>query len=113
MMGRNKGSILQIISMLICTSLALKPATGSAGNEVDTIQLKNLFEPSQSQLRRETKGHIYIYDGLTDRLVNQAMDKQFDRIQNMMFVGTIVTDTQGEPAVDDHGDVIAEDDGCD
>ena len=113
MMGRNKGPILQITSMVICTSLALKPATGSAGNEVDKIQLKNLFEPSQSQLRRETKGHIYIYDGLTDRLVNQAMDKQFNRIQNMMFVGTIVTDTQGEPTVDDRGVVIVEDDGCD
>jgi hypothetical protein len=48
-----------------------------------------------------------------DSLVNQAMDKQFDRIQNMMFVGTIVTDVQGEPVVDDQGDVIAEDDGCD
>ena len=113
MTGLNKGSIPQITSMAICSSLALIPATGLASNKADTFQLKNLFEPSQSQLRRETKGHIYIYDGLTDRVVNQAMDKQFNRIQNMMFVGTIVTDKQGEPAVDDQGDVIAEDDGCD
>ena len=113
MTGRSKGSILQITSIAICSGLVLIPATGLASNKVDTIQLKNLFEPSQSQLQRETKGHIYIYDGLTDRLVNQAMDKQFDRIQNMMFVGTIVTDVQGEPVVDDQGDVIAEDDGCD
>ena len=113
MTKRNKGSILQITSMAICSSLALIPATGWADNIADTIQLKNLFEPSQPQLRREANGHIYIYDGLTDRVVNQAMDEQFSRIQNMMFVGTIVTDDQGEPAVDDQGEVIAEDDGCD
>ena len=113
MTGRNKGSILQITSIAICSSLALIPATGLAHNQIDTIQLKNLFVPSQSQLHRETKGHIYINDGLTDRLVNQAMDEQFNRIENMMFVGTIVTKEQGKPAVDDQGLVIAEDDGCD
>ena len=113
MTGRNKRSILQIISIAICASLVPITATGRASNKVDTIQLRNLFEPGQSQLHRETKGHIYIYDGITDRLVNQTMDNQFNRIQNMMFVGTVVTDKQGEPAVDDQGDVIAEDDGCD
>ena len=113
MATRNKGSILQIASMAICSGLTLIPTTGLASNNVDMIQLKNLFEPSQSQLRREANGHIYIYDGLTDRAVNRAMDQQFNRIENMMFVGTIVTDPQGRPAVDAQGAIMIEDDGCD
>lgn len=109
----SNGSVLQVASMAICSGLASIPSAGPASDNFNAIQLKNLFEPSQSQLRREANGHIYIYDSLTDRVVNQAMDQQFDRVQNMMFVGTIVTDDHGEPAVDDQGAVLVEDDGCD
>jgi hypothetical protein len=35
---------------------------------------------------------VYLYDGLTEREVDSALDTQFPRIQNMTFVGTAKTD---------------------
>jgi len=79
----------------------------------DTWQERMLFSPPASQLELEKRGRIVIYDGLRDTQVTRAMDTQFDRIQSMMFVRTVVTDAQGETRHDDEtGTVIVEDDGC-
>jgi hypothetical protein len=54
-----------------------------------------------------------IYDGLTDKQIAKAMDTQFDRIESMMFVRTIVTNDEGNAVRDSEtGQVIVEDDGC-
>ena len=71
----------------------------------DAWQERLLFDPPQSQLMLEKRGRVMIYDGLTDRQVARAMDTQFDRIQSMMFVRTILTNPTG--------DDVVEDDGCD
>jgi hypothetical protein len=56
---------------------------------------------------------VYIYDGLTEREVDTALDTQFARIQNMMFVGTLKTDTRGEPLQDNAtGQYAQESGGC-
>jgi hypothetical protein len=75
--------------------------------------LKRLMQPSPHELERERNGNVYIYDGLTEREVNTALDKNFGRIQAMMFVGTVKTDTSGQPLHDAAtGQVIEESGGC-
>ena len=79
----------------------------------DNWQEQMLFNPSANQLKLEKDGRIIIYDGLKDTQVSQAMDTQFDRVQSMMFVRTVATDSEGEIMVDEEtGEEIVEDDGC-
>lgn len=79
----------------------------------DAWQERMLFHPPASQLEREKRGTIVIYDGLLDTRIAQAMDTQFERIQSMMFVRTIATDADGEILRDEETDtVVVEDDGC-
>ena len=76
-------------------------------------QLKRLFQPAGMQLMLEKKGRVFIYEGLTDKEINRVMDNQFGRLENMMFVGTVVTDKNGKPKSDpETGLILKEDDGC-
>jgi hypothetical protein len=98
-------------TILACTTtilwLAASPATAGDWQE----QL--LFNPPAGHLKAEQRGRIMIYDGLKDTEIARAMDTQFDRIESMMFVRTIVTDEEGNPMRDDESSqVIIEDDGC-
>ena len=83
---------------------------GSSGS----WQLSRLFQPTQADLASEKKGRIMIYDGLTDKTVDRALDEHFDRIDALMFTRTIVTDDTGKPRLDPQtGEIVTEDDGCD
>jgi hypothetical protein len=72
-------------------------------NAADSYQEKVLFEPHQSQRLAEARGRIMIYDGLDSTVVDKAMDEQFDRIDNMMFIRTHHSSEEGEDYVDDDG----------
>ena len=87
-----------IINMLLV--LASMPAQAA-----DSYQYKSLFTPSDFTLKAEAKGRIMIYDGMTSETIEKAMDEQFNRIENMMFVRIIHEQENGEYYV--------EDDGCD
>lgn len=104
-----------VLVMLASTSIA-GYATEKSGvvDKVLDWQLKALFTPYKGQRKSElTKGTVYIYQYMTDKTVELAMDKQFDRIENMMFIGVIVTDEMGEPVIDEEtGKTIKEDDDC-
>jgi hypothetical protein len=64
-------------------------------------QERRLLSPSATQQRTEQQGKVYIYDGLHEETVEQALDTQFDRVQHMMFIGTRHTDGDGEEPADD------------
>ena len=92
-----------------CAGAALATGSGAGGD----YQMNALFQPSEHQLKRESRGFVYIYDGLTDRTVNKAMDENPDRIESMMFVNTKITDVNGNLARHPKtGEILREDDGC-
>ena len=99
------------ISALVIYAVTLShPALAAAGN----WQEEMLFNPTSGQLETErSRDRIMIYQGLKDVQVAQAMDQQFDRIEHMMFTGTVVTDDLGQAAIDPNtGEAIVEADGC-
>lgn len=87
-----------IVTALILGGLTL-PGTGSAAEaDWQTAMLQN---PSAAQLAIERRGRVFIYDGLREIDVDRAMDTQFERVQNMMFIRTQRASEAGEDGVDD------------
>ena len=84
------------------------PVIGVASDVVDpSWQELRLNAPTDAQRQRERSGGVFIYDGLEYGTVQAAMDQNFERIQNMMFVRI-----NHLPATDS-GPAEVEDDGCD
>jgi hypothetical protein len=93
--------------------LAWIAAGGAMAEGVRDIELRRLFEPTPAEIRAENAGSIYIYDGLRDLDVQRALEEEFDRVENMMFIRTKKTDAKGDVRRDEHtGAVESEDDGC-
>ena len=67
-------------------------------------QERRLLAPSGPQLAAERRGRVVLYDGLDERLVDRALDTQFARVENMMFVGVRHTDPDGDEWADDDCD---------
>lgn len=82
-------------SILIITSLS--------GNALSTQdwQERRLLAPTANQQRMEQQGRVYIYDGLHEETVDRALDTEFDRVQNMMFIGVKRTTVDGGVSADD------------
>jgi len=78
----------------------------------DNWQLRRLMQPTEGELLREVQGEVVIYDGLTDKQIELAMSLHPQRIRSMMFVGTIITDDEGAPQMDEYGMFVLQDDGC-
>jgi hypothetical protein len=78
--------------------LAITTQASYAG---DTYQYKVLFNPSETNLASEKRGRVMIYDGMTEEEVDFAMEHQFDRIENMMFINTKRRTETGEYVEDD------------
>ncbi|MFZ0468585.1 MAG: hypothetical protein WAL92_06665 [Thiogranum sp.] len=53
-----------------------------------TYDQEMLLNPDPSLLKAEARGRVIIYDGLDSQQVEKALDTQFDRIDNMMFIRT-------------------------
>lgn len=94
-------------------AVSLVPGMAGADENYRKWQTDRLYTPTKQQLAREKSGRVIIFDGLRDSEVEQAMDSQFDRLDSMMFVRTIVTDKVGAPLTDEQGSYVTEDDDCD
>ena len=84
---------------VLALSMAAIPASA-----LDSYQERVLFSPSSDILQAEAGGRIMIYDGLRNETVEKALENQFDRIENMMFVRTVYVQENGEYSVDDDCD---------
>ena len=109
---------IAIITSVLVVSLSSTTQAEEASSQMALLdagnkwQVARLFEPTKNELRLEKQGYIMIYDNLPDTTVEQAMDNNFDRIENMMFTRVVVTDEDGLPALDESGNIVKEDDGC-
>ena len=99
---------------MACTGLTLIAFSGTAGAvDVSAIEKRRLFEPTEVELRKEAKGRIYIFDGVSDADIARAMDEEFARVQSMMFIRVKKTNENGEVLKNpDTGTVVVQDDGC-
>ena len=86
--------------VVVLTLGCLTSATGALAAEQDWQQAM-LHNPSAAQLEMERRGRVFIYDGLEDVEVDRAMDAQFGRVDNMMFIRTKKTTEGGEENTDD------------
>jgi len=81
-------------------------AESSLGEDLD-YQQRLLMYPTPSQLAAEERGKIHIYDSLEMSVIDNALDQQFDRIENMMFIRIHHLPSTGA------GPAEVEDDACD
>jgi hypothetical protein len=109
-MDRRIHSILIMLAMSAIFSNSIL----ANGDLARNWQLSLLFNPGEQQYEMERRGRVFIYDGLRDSEVERALDEQYDRVESMMFVNTVITDEDGVPLRDeDTGEMLVENDGCD
>jgi len=107
LLPRGRSAISGLVGVLLVLG-----ASSRAGVVLD-IELRRLFEPTKAELQEEAAGRIYIYDGLRDIDVERAMQEEYERIENMMFIREKNTDDKGEVLKDPAtGEVVMQDDGC-
>lgn len=104
------GCMLAAIA-LVC-AVPVSAAGDVAQANLEKWQLRRLNQPTARELAHEGEGNVYIYDGLTDRAVDQALSTHFERIEHMMFLGTQKTVPAGPANGDADGDVETESPGC-
>lgn len=76
-----------------------------AGDDFEQTYYRNMLQdPDQPVLEAEARGRVTIYDGIDNREIELAMDSQFNRIDNMMFVHTRYVNTDGSYDEDDDCD---------
>ena len=108
-----ENTIVVIVAVLLSNVPAGLTQAGDA-ESMRAWKLGLLFNPGEHQLQLERKGRVVIYDNLNSSDIDRALVEQFDRIENMMFVSTHITDKQGTPVRDrDTGEAMIDDDGCD
>jgi hypothetical protein len=93
---------------------ALPSSLGAEEFNSEDWQRKVLFNPTAGQIEREKHGHVFIYEGLTEADIERALESQFNRVESMMFIRTVVANDQGMPELSaETKEVYYEDDGCD
>lgn len=98
-----EGDILMMLknTTIATTLICLLWGSSALSAQEEEWQIAMIHQPSAAQLKVEQRGRVYIYDGLYDSEVKLAMDTQFDRLENMMFVRTKVETPQGETETED------------
>jgi len=110
-----KISCLNIL-LVVVTSFAFTQSVCAGdfnNNSMQEWNLKRLMHPNKQQLAMERKQKVFLYMGMKDVDIDQAMDMYFNRIESMMIAGIIRTDKSGRVMRDPNtGEVLTEDDSC-
>jgi len=99
------GSLCASSALLWCVAVDAEEHTNLLSHQ-DRYDLRRLMQPSAAELASEEKGRVQIYDSLEINEVNAALDENFERIQNMMFIRINHLPPTGS------GPAEVEDDGC-
>lgn len=106
----NQRGVVMLLALIIMLAVSFLSPESKAGN---TWQDTQAYPLSDYQLEREKRELVTIYSGFTDTRVEQILIEQFDHVQYMMFVNTVITSPATEPKRDvSTGEVQTEDDGC-
>jgi hypothetical protein len=97
-----------LVANLLMCAMPAGASADSGQTDLELWLLRRLNDPTERERTHEREGNVYIYDGLTDRQVDQAMNLHFDRIEYMMFVGT----RKSEPTAETPSDAETESPGC-
>ena len=102
-----------VLGLVLAAGTLMGAGPAGAANDAAEANLEQwllwrLNDPTQRERAHEREGNVYIYDGLTDRDVDLALSRHFDRIEYMMFVGTRRTEPSGTAP----GDGETESPGC-
>ena len=101
-LSKYEGTIIYRKVMRLFLGAMLVPASMVAGAD-ESFQNNALLNPSEGQLMAEARGRIMIYDGLDNEVVDRALDEQYGRIENMMFVRIQHTQPDSEVSIEDDG----------
>ena len=100
------------ITLSICIFMANSSYASEKDTTIHNIQAKRLMAPSSVQTKFEKKGKVYMYIGMKDKEVDRALDDEFDRIENFMFVSVVRTDKNQKSLRNVTGELILESDDC-
>jgi len=89
------------LQAVVTALLLLAVQRSQAAAEENSYSYKMLNSPSEAVLSAEANGRVTIYDGLKSKTIDRAMDRQFNRIENMMFIRTRHPQKNGEYETDD------------
>ena len=108
-MNKSRGAFMLLILIMLLAISFSSSEVQAAGSWQDARP----YKLSGYQLEREKRNLVTIYTGFTDAQIGGVMDDQFDHVQYMMFVNTVITTPDGKPKRDEvTGEVQTEDDGC-
>ena len=102
--GRSQMTVKELATLtMVFAGIAANPMSQEAlaAGAGDGWELKQLQDPSLSLKKMERAGRVTIYDGMFDSEVDHAMDRQFDRIESMMFIRTKHPVAEGTYETDD------------
>ena len=97
---------IKVLSMLFAGVVPLSGLNSAAADEdrIYQIQKKRLDRPSRVVRKAEQlRQSVFIYESMKQQDVENAMEQQFDRIENMMFIKTRLLNEEGEEEIEEDG----------
>ena len=106
-MQRTVQILLACFAYILSSNVSAVAEDAAPDTESLDYQERMLLFPNDGQLSSERDGRVHIYDSLEIGMIDEAMDRHFNRIENMMFIRIHHLPPAGA------GSATVENDGCD